>query len=290
MKVDVLVNRRAELAEGPSWDEQTKRLQWVNILAGELNITDPGDGATQTYAVGKKLGAAALRASGGFVLATEDGFGFYDPAAGDLQLISDPEADLPGNRFNDGKCDPAGRFWAGTMAYDLSAGAGSLYMLDTDGSATHKVEDITISNGLAWSVDQRTMYYIDTIPRRVYAFDYDVDSGAIRSQRVAIQVEEAQGSPDGMTIDVDGMLWIAHYGGSCVRRWNPNTAEVLETIELPTPKVTCCTFGGDALDTLYITTAWEHMSEDEKSRDPLAGAVFSVKLPYQGMPVFRYGG
>ena len=290
MNVDVLINLRAELAEGPVWDEKTKRLYWVNILAGELNTTDPTNGATQVDEVGKRLGAAAMRKSGGFVLATEDGFAFYDPENGDLEMIADPEADKPGNRFNDGKCDPAGRFWAGTMSYDLTEGGGALYALDADGTVTQKMDGVTISNGMAWTADQQTMYYIDTIPRRVYAFDYNADSGQISNRRVAIQVGEEHGYPDGMTIDTDGKLLIAHFGGGCVRRWDPETAEILETITVPTTQITSCVFGGDDLDTLYITSAWEHMSDDEKQREPLAGALFAVKVPYHGTPAFRFAG
>ena len=290
MNVDVLINLRAELAEGPVWDDQTKRLYWVNILAGELCTTNPVDGSTQVAEVGKRLGAAALHKSGGFVLATQDGFAFYDPASGALQMIADPEADKPSNRFNDGKCDPAGRFWAGTMPYDLIEGGGALYALDGDGTVSKKMDGVTISNGLAWSTDQRTMYYIDTIPRRVYAFDFDVDTGQISNRRVAIQIGAEHGYPDGMTIDTDDKLWIAHFGGGCVRRWDPQTAEILESISVPTPQVTSCTFGGDDLDTLYITSAWEHMSDEQKEREPLAGAVFAVKVPYHGTPAFRFAG
>lgn len=290
MTVEVLVNLRCELAEGPFWDDQTQRLYWVNILAGQLHCTEPASGKTHTYSIEKRIGAAALRSGGGFVLATEDGFAFFDPDLEELTFIDDPEADRPGNRFNDGKCDPAGRFWAGTMAYSVEEGAGALYRLGPDGRARTMVQGLTISNGLAWSNDHQTMYHIDTIPRKVYAYDYDVTTGEVTNRRVAIDVAPELGYPDGMCIDTQDKLWIAHVGAGCVRRWDPNTSDIMQTISLPTAKPTSCSFGGKNLKTLFITTAWEHMSEAEKERDPLAGALFAVELPYQGQPPVRFAG
>ena len=290
VNVEMVINLRCELAEGPVWDEQAQRLYWVNILAGQLQRTDPVTGATETFEVGKPVGAAVLRASEGLVLATESGFAYFDPEDNETMLIVDPEAEKPENRFNDGKCDPAGRFWAGTMAYSQQEGAGALYCLGSDEKVTKVVRNVTISNGLAWSGDDRTMYHIDTPARKVYAFDYDRPTGNVSNQRVVIDIAPELGYPDGMTIDTDDNLWIAHNSGGCVRCWNPGTAEVLETIYIPTPQVTSCTFGGSELDALFVTTAWEHMSEQQKQQESLAGALFAVKLPQQGKPANRFAG
>lgn len=287
MKADLILQAHAGLGEGPVWDEQTGRLYWLDILAGEIHRFDPLSGRDQVFNAGRHVGALALAEDGGLLLATADGFGRFDLAAETFLPLGDPEADRPGSRFNDGACDPAGRFWAGTMAYDLTAGAGALYRLDPDGSIHKMVDGLTIANGLAWSLDHQTMYHIDTIPRTVTAYDYDLASGEISRGRVAISAPEEYGYPDGMAIDREGMLWIAHFNGGCVRRWNPHTAAVLAQIDLPTPQVTSCAFGGPDLDLLYITTAAENMTPAQKEADPLAGSLFAAKPGVQGLPCFR---
>jgi sugar lactone lactonase YvrE len=290
VSVEVLVNRGCVLAEGPVWDDREGCLYWVDITPGVLHRTDPTSGETTAYSVGAPLGAACLRSQGGLLLAMSTGFAYFDPGNGAPRPIIDPEAGNDLNRFNDGKCDPAGRFWAGTMAFSEAEGAGSLYCLTPDLKVSKKLSGVTISNGLAWTKDHRTMYYIDTIPLKVYAFDYDEGTGEISNQRVAITIKAEQGYPDGMTIDVEDKLWIAHYGGSCVRRWDPLTGAILETIPLPVSQVTCPTFGGPNLDTLYITTAAQNLTGEALAREPLAGALFNVKVGVPGFPAFRFAG
>ena len=204
--------------------------------------------------------------------------------------MNNPEADVPGNRFNDGKCDPAGRFWAGTMAYENPVNQGSLYRMDTDLSVHKMLDNIGISNGLVWSLDHSTMYYIDTVAYTVRAFDYDIDTGDLKNERVAIHVPREMGGPDGMTIDSEGMLWVAHYGGSQVCRWNPETGEVLHTIKLPAKQITACAFGGKDLDTLFITSAAQQLSKEDLEQQPLAGGLFSIKPGYQGVKAYRFQG
>ena len=288
--VELLVDAHAQVGEGPLWDEERQVLYWVDILSSLLYIYDPATGENRALDVGRHVGTVVTRASGGLMLAVREGFASFDLETQELTLIANPEAHITGNRFNDGKCDPAGRFWAGTMAYENPTNQGSLYRLDTDFSVHKIFGDVAISNGIIWSLDHTTMYYIDTLRKNVRAFDYADDTGDISNERVIINVPEEIGMPDGMAIDSDGMLWVAHYGGSCVSRWNPNTAQLLEKIDLPVTQVTACAFGGPNLDILFITSAAQELDAAELERQPLAGGLFSIKTPYQGVPSFRFGG
>ena len=288
--VELLVDAHAQVGEGPLWDEEWQVLYWVDILSSLLYIYDPATGENRALDVGRHVGTVVTRASGGLMLAVREGFASFDLETQDLTLIANPEAHITGNRFNDGKCDPAGRFWAGTMAYENPTNQGSLYRLDTDLSVHKIFGDVAISNGIIWSLDHTTMYYIDTLRKNVRAFDYDVETGDISNERVIITVPEEIGMPDGMAIDSEGMLWVAHYGGSCVSRWNPNTAQLLLKIDLPVTQVTACAFGGPNLDILFITSAAQELDAAELERQPLAGGLFSIKTPYQGVLSFRFGG
>ena len=288
--VELLVDAHAQVGEGPLWDEQQQVLYWVDILSSLLYIYDPATGENRALDVGRHVGTVVTRASGGLMLAVREGFATFDLETQELTLIANTEAHITGNRFNDGKCDPAGRFWAGTMAYENPKDSGSLYRLDTDLSVHKIFGNVAISNGIVWSLDHTTMYYIDTLRKNVRAFDYDNDTGDISNERVIIKVPEEIGMPDGMAIDNEGMLWVAHYGGSCVSRWNPNTAQLLLKIDLPVTQVTACAFGGPNLDTLFITSAAQELDAAELERQPLAGGLFSIKTPYQGVPSFRFGG
>ena len=278
----------AHLGEGPVWDEADQKLWWVDLLSGKLHRYDPLDGSNISYDIGEHVGAAALRESGGFVLALASGFAFFDPKSGRIEPISDPEPDKPGNRFNDGKCDPSGRFWAGTMAYDLKQGAGSLYCLTGDLQVKRKLTGITISNGLAWNRAADRLYYIDTPTGNIYTFQYDDQTGEISEKQTVFHVENGMGYPDGMTIDTEDNLWVALYAGSKVIRIDPVAGEMMYEIHLPVPKVTSCTFGGKDLDELYITTCREHMTDEDIKEAPLSGSLFKAKLPFKGLPADRY--
>ncbi len=288
-KVELFLDAHAQLGEGPLWDEREGVLYWVDITGEALHKTDPRTGEDTSFPLGQPVGTVVLREGGGVLLALRDGFAAYDLETRNLSPIADPEVHLPGNRFNDGKCDPAGRFWAGTMAFSAEAGAGSLYRLDPDLTVHKMLGGITISNGLVWRSDHRTMYYIDSVPRTVSAFDYDSVSGGIRGRRIVIQVPEGMGVPDGMAIDAEDKLWIAHYGGGCVRRWDPQRAEILETIPVPASNVTACAFGGPELETLYITTAGGNDPERLKT-EPQAGCLFAAKTDVQGQLTYRFAG
>jgi len=288
--VELLVDAHAEVGEGPLWDDQKQVLYWVDIMKNTLYIYDPAKKENTAFDIGQHVGTVVPRESGGLMLALHHGFAAFNPETGDLTMLADPEAQLPENRFNDGKCDPAGRFWAGTMKIVPEKGAGSLYRLDLDLRVHKMVENVTVSNGLVWSLDHSTMYYIDSPAQTVTAYDYDINSGDIGNGQVIIRVPKEMGFPDGMAIDNEGMLWIAHYDGGCVRRWNPDTAEVLETIRLPVSRVTACAFGGENLDTLYITSATENLTEEQLAKEPLAGGLFAARPGYRGIKAFRFKG
>ena len=288
--VELLVDQHALVGEGPLWDEEEQVLYWVDILSSKLFIYDPATGENETIDIGQHVGTVVTRASGGLMLAVREGFASFDLETRKLTPIANPEAHIPGNRFNDGKCDPAGRFWAGTMAYENPKDSGSLYRLDTDLSVHKIFGGVAISNGIVWSLDHTTMYYIDTLRKNVRAFDYNNDTGDIANERVIIDVPEETGMPDGMAIDGEGMLWVAHYGGARVSRWNPATGENLEHIPLPVTQVTACAFGGPDLSTLFITSAAQELDAAELERQPLAGGLFAIETPYQGVPSFRFGG
>ncbi len=288
--VELRVDAHALVGEGPIWDDEHQVLYWVDIMSNKLYAYDPAQDENRAFDIGQHVGTVVPRASGGVMLAVYQGFAAFDLEAEDLTLINDPEADLPGNRFNDGKCDPAGRFWAGTMAYENQNTQGNLYRLDTDLSVHKMLGDIGISNGIVWSLDHSTMYYIDSPTYTVKAYDHDVDTGDIKNERVIIDVPREVGLPDGMTIDAEGMLWVAHFGGARVCRWHPERAEILQTITLPASQITACAFGDQDLDTLYISSAAIGLSDAALGREPHAGGLFSVKPGCQGVKSFKFGG
>ena len=289
--VELVLDVKAQLGEGPIWHAQAQLLYWVNIMGQELHIYNPAAHQDRVINVGQYVGTVVPRQAGGVMLAMHHGFASLDLDTEKLTLINDPEADLPGNRFNDGKCDPAGRFWAGTMGMEGErTGKGSLYCMDTDLSARKILDNVTTSNGIAWSLDYKTMYYIDTRTKRVDAFDYDLDSGDISNRRPAITFPEGVGSPDGSTLDAEGMLWVAHWGGACVTRWNPTSGDLLQTIEIPALQVTACAFGGPNLDQLYITTARNDLDEATLAKYPHAGGLFMVEPGVQGIEAYEFKG
>ncbi|MFB9277025.1 SMP-30/gluconolactonase/LRE family protein [Cohnella cellulosilytica] len=275
---------KSVLGEGPLWLPKSGQLVWVDIEGMKIRTWHPKTGEEGVISVGQRIGAVVLAEDGRMVCALQNGFYFLDPAAGALEPIVDPEAHLTGNRFNDGKCDPSGRFWAGTMPMTGGAPDGALYRLDADGSAHRMASGVGCSNGLGWSPDARTMYYIDTSTRRVDRFDYDAASGGISNRRTVVVLPDGQGFPDGMTVDAEGKLWVAHWDGYAVSRFDPDTGECLERVELPVSRVTSCCFGGDDLDELYITSASVGLSEEQLRKEPLAGSLFVYKPGVKGLP------
>lgn len=292
-RVDLIHDAKASLGEGPIWNEREGKLYWLDINGKCIHVFEPKSGKRTKYRLDQYPGALAFKESGGFLLAAHHGF--YDLELGGneslrMSKIADPEARLPENRFNDGKCDPAGRFLAGTIAFDEEKGAASLYVLNQDKKVEKIFTDLTISNGMAWSPDETLFYFIDTSTMKVKAYSYNKETGELGEGQTVIDFTDKQGAPDGMTIDEEGMLWIALYGGWGVVRVDPSNGEVLDTIEVPASNVTCCIFGGEKLDELYITTARKELSEQDLKKQPLAGGLFRCKPGVAGKPSYRFKG
>jgi sugar lactone lactonase YvrE len=283
-EVKVVLDAQATLGEGPHWDQERNVLYWVDILERTLHIFDPSTNENRAILFEQYIGAAVPTKSGKLLLAMQNGIYQYNLETEELTFITDPESDQTTNRFNDGKCDPAGRFWAGTMSLTETSHSGSLYRFDPSGNVSKMLSSVTISNGLAWSPDRALMYYIDTPTREVAVYNYEEESGEISNKKTAVKIPEGMGNPDGMTIDYEGMIWVAHWGGARVTRWNPHTGTLLEEIHLPAKNVTSCTFGGENLDELYITTAKIGMTERELEQYPGSGNLFKVKTNYKGLP------
>lgn len=289
LKVDIVVDHKCLLAEVPVWDDVQKCICWIDILNGEIHQFSIEKKVFTSISVHEMIGSLAICVNGDFIVALHHGFAFVNRKNGAITKITDPEAHLPNNRFNDGKCDPAGRFWAGTMPLNESESCGSVYMMASDLSAIKKIKDVTISNGMAWSLNHTIFYYIDTPTYRVVAYSYDKNTGNITNKKVIIKVGEEDGFPDGMTIDDEGMLWIAHWGGWQLTRWNPKTGKKISAIKLPVSNVTSCTFGGADLTDLYITSAKKGLTEKQLSEQPLAGSLFIIAgCGFKGLPAFKF--
>jgi len=270
----------ATLGEGPVWDDQDQALYWVDIPEGLVHRMDSG-GSFTSWDIGQPAGAVVPRASGGLVVAVRDGFVALDPASGAVTPLAEVEPDRPENRMNDGSCDRAGRFFAGTMADDERPHAGTLYRLDPDLSVTTLVTGVGISNGIGWSPDERLMYYIDSHAHQVDIFDYDPATGEIDGRRPFAAVGGGDVVPDGLTVDADGGVWVAVWGGNAVLRHDPD-GRVVQSVELPAARVSSCAFGGPDLDRLFITTA--------AGPGSLAGALFVCEPGVTGQPSHPFRG
>lgn len=279
----VAVKTSCMLGEGPFWDEKLQRLLWVDIVAGDIHEWYTASSRHVVTHLPMQIAAVTLDNSGLLIAASDRGIVQIDLATQAITPLVDPEAHLPNNRFNDAKCDPLGRFWAGTMdAVTQLPGAGSLYMLDNAGRLSTKISGVTCSNGLAWSADRQTFYYIDSPTRQVYAFDFEAYNGTLSNRRVVIEIPASEGLPDGMTIDRTGMLWIALWGGWKVACWNPYSGNKQDEILLPVSQVTSCVFGGADLTDLYVTSARTGLTEQEQRQQPLAGSLFVVRKVMPG--------
>jgi len=274
---------KPQLGEGSFWNYKTQELYWIDILSNELHIYNPKTKTDRFLSTPSNIGTFVPIDANKAVVALQDGIYIIDTNSGETTLLSDVERDIPSNRFNDGKCDPSGRFWVGSMAYDQAPKAANLYMIDGTGEATLKLDSVTISNGIVWTKDKSTMYYIDTPTSEIKAFDYDDASRAISNMRVAIKVSDTLGFPDGMAIDEHDQLWVGMWNGNAVVCFDPKTGGVVSKIEVPAHNVTSCAFGGKDLDTLFITSASIDMTDDEKAKYPLAGSLFKAVPGVKGV-------
>jgi sugar lactone lactonase YvrE len=281
-QAELMIDAQAELGEGPHWDAESQQLYWVDITGRKLRIYDRMTGGEVVRSFEQMVSAVIPTTTGGILLAMEDGV-YLSQDEGSPVLLTSIEADLPRNRVNDAKCDRQGRLWVGTMSMDDEPKAGGFYVVKSDGITRQWLSGISCSNGMAWDYTRSKMYYIDTFTRQVDVFDYEEESGKISNRRIAFQIPTTTGYPDGMTIDSEGMLWVAHWGGGCVSRWNPDTGEQLGLIRVPAPLVTSCAFGGSDLTELYITTARIGMHEKELRDYPFAGGLFMAKPGVSGL-------
>lgn len=267
--------------EGPVWSPRWGGLRWVDLLEGDVLGLD-ADGAVQRWHVGSIAAALRPRRGGGAVIATEHEVLIADEIGGALRVLARP-VDDPGIRFNDGACDPAGRFLCGTMAYAETPGAAALYRMDADGRVEAVLTDLTISNGLSWTADQTQVYYIDTPTGRIDVFDSD-ETGELRNRRPFVAIDAADGYPDGLCVDADGGVWVALWNGFAVRHYDA-AGRLADVIEVPARNVTACTFGGADLDQLFITTS----RKGDDDPHPTAGALFSYRPGLTGVPVLEFG-
>lgn len=287
MTADRLFDLTMALGEGPVWDERHNTLYWVDIPEGRIWRHNFTDNASHHTDLGETVGMCCLTPAGDMVAALKHDIVLLKNGERTV-LAGGLEADLPDNRFNDGKCDAAGRLLAGTMDTKGQQRRGKLYSLTQGQPVVTLEKDITCSNGLGWSPDNKTMYYIDTPSGYLWGYDYDLDTGAVTNRRPLIDYTKEQGSFDGMCVDSEGILWVAHWGGYCVSRWNPETGKKIGEVKVPAPCVTSCCFGGTNMDTLFITTA--RGGEKERTDYPLSGSLFAVKPGVTGPTANRFGG
>jgi sugar lactone lactonase YvrE len=276
------------LGEGPVWDVQEQAFYWVDIRGCLVQRYDWKSGGTQSWTLPEMVGSLALRERGGLLLAMQSSLSFFDPRTGALEQVAAPEAGRENMRFNDGKCDRQGRFWAGTMNDVVREPTGTLYRLDPQRGCVALVHGIRTPNSLAWSPDGRVMYFADSRTQVVHAYPFDTASGELGTPRVFFTVE-APAIPDGATVDADGCLWCALYGGGRIVRITPD-GRVDRTLEVPVQQVTSCQFAGPDLDVLFITTAKQRMTAEQLAQQPLAGALFAADVKVKGLPESRYRG
>ena len=293
--VECVVQGGNELGEGPIWCDRERALYWADIRGPALHRFDPATGATRAWPMPDFLGSFVIRERGGLLLALRGGLRAFDPATGASQALVHPESDrtterYAQNRYNDGKCDRRGRFWVGTMTDRTPREAvGALYRIDADLSSHRLLDGISVPNSLAWSPDDRVMYFADTAVSRIEAYAFDVASGSLGPSRILAEPGAAPGRPDGSTVDEAGCLWNARYGGSAVVRFTPD-GRVDRVVTLPVSQVTSCAFGGPGLDTLFVTTATQRLTPEQRAREPLAGGLFALRVGVRGLLEPRFAG
>jgi sugar lactone lactonase YvrE len=289
-KVECVYTHRALLAESPVWSGEENYLYWVDIAGKTFNQFDPSSGENVAIKTEIRVSSFALQESGGFIAATEFGFQRYDYEINQLTPIINPERGKPNNRLNDGRCDRSGRFWAGSM---VEKGAqipdANLYCLDIDSSFKKKHSGITLSNGIAWSPDNKIMYLADTRYPAVWTFDFNMAEGDITNQQLFIEFGPNEGVPDGAAIDTDGCYWLAQPRVGKICRYTPGGA-IDTVIELPVSKPTMCAFGGQDLKTLYITSNSFGFTDEDMNAQPLAGSLFALEVTAQGLSESKFAG
>ena len=273
----------AGVGEGAIWDYQNDRLLWIDTQ-GSLFIYTPSDGKNREIKLEKPIGTVVPYKKNAVIVALIDGIYEFDLAKTQFTLICSPEnPPVEGNKYNDGKCDSKGRLWVGTMDINTTPKKGGFYVVKGNGEYEQVLEEVSISNGVCWSLDGDKMYYQDSPLRTVSQFDFNEKKGIISEREEVIKVPKDMGDPDGNTIDATGMVWMANWGGACVSKWNPHTGQMLQKIDVPAYNVTSVAFGGENLEDLYITSASFYMPEDKVSLYPDAGKLFVCKPGVKGI-------
>ena len=286
MKAELALQFNAEVGEGPIWDSAAQELIFIDVTQGSIHRFNPKSSNISTIKIGIHLGAVGLMDENFYIGAVRDGFARINQRSGELSYLSKVLEDL-GTRFNDGKCDPFGNFVAGTMRYEPAMGTAALYSLAPNGNVKCLLEGIGLSNGLCWDSSGRTLFYIDTLTRQIAKFDYDPTLGIIGDRKVFYEFSPGSGSPDGMTIDIEGNLWVALWGGSRIVRIN-SLGQLTGEIPLPVSQPTSVVFGGKDLDQLFITSACYNLNEVNLKKEPLAGSVFVVDVGMPGREEFKF--
>ncbi|WP_319518503.1 SMP-30/gluconolactonase/LRE family protein [uncultured Martelella sp.] len=273
----------AQLGEAPVWHPTEHVLYWVDILGPNVFRFDPVSRRNESRDIGKLVSSVLPAEDGKLLLTTQDGIEWFDFASGKLEPFVHPEAGVAENRLNDAKTGPDGAIWVGSMRIDASRPSGALYRVLADGRFETKETGITVSNGLGWSPDGRTLYFIDTVPGHIYAYDFEIGTGTASNRRIFVTVEDSEGRPDGLTVDAEGGVWVAIWDGWCVKRYRPD-GRFDRAVELPVPRPTSLTFGGKDLDTLFITSARTRLPAATLTEAPLSGGLFACRTKEKGAP------
>jgi len=287
--IDCVWPAKTELGEAPYWCPEEKVIYWVDIDGKTILRLDPKSGDREVFPQPYQFGCIVKRLGGGFIAGTSDGLVRLDENLKNPYVFSNPETGYPNNRFNDGKCDRYGRFWVGSTDIDETEPNGALYRVNGSGDVVQVQKDVIVSNGLGWSPDNAVMYFTDSGRQIIYAYDFDPLSGKIANRRTFARVDEVDGMPDGLTVDAEGYVWSAHWGGWRVTRYDPD-GNIDRVIDMPVPQVTSVAFGGENLDRMFVTTARLSLSEAELSDAPLSGGLFVVETGAVGLPETPYGG
>ena len=286
MGPEVVVEAGNLLGESPVWDTCARCLWWVDIHGRSLHRYGPREGHG-AWPLAEQTGSIGLAGDSRLVCATRTGFCLLDPRSGARQPLAQPLAGASHLRFNDGRVDPLGRFWSGTVQEKRVIGEAAIFRLDGDGQAHKMAEGITVANGIAWSPDRQTMYFADSHVREIYAAPFDADVGHVGRRRLFARIGDGAGMPDGATTDADGCLWVAAIHGGRILRYAPD-GRVDRIVDMPVTQPTSCEFGGDGLRTLFVTSARMRLSDADLAREPLAGSVFALDVGVGGLPTPRY--
>jgi len=287
--IDCVSEHVSLLGESPIWSGAEQALYFVDIHRPAIHRFDPASGRMSTWPMPENVGSIGFRAAGGLIAALRRNFAVVMPNDGTVQPLQSPLFAATDMRFNDGRCDRAGRFWSGTVQESRKPGLASLFRVDAQGDCKNMLDGLTVSNGLSWSPDDRIMYLADSWDRSIYAFHFDLAQGDIAYRRLFARLPEGTGIPDGATVDTEGCYWIAHFDGARISRYTPR-GEIDRTIKFPVRRPTSCAFGGPDLRTLYVTSASFNLPAEQLAAAPLSGCLFALDVQAQGLPEPAFAG